>query len=66
MQVTCAKQSPTDILMRVTVSNAGPDDERLHVLPTLWHRNTWSWGTGSVPRIGVRPRLLSEHERLGV
>ena len=30
--------------MRITVENAGPDEATLHVLPTLWFRNTWSWG----------------------
>ncbi len=30
--------------MQVTVENAGPDEATLSVLPTLWYRNTWSWG----------------------
>jgi hypothetical protein len=38
-----AKASPEDILIRVTVQNRGPETARLHVLPTLWFRNTWSW-----------------------
>ncbi|WP_240928073.1 MGH1-like glycoside hydrolase domain-containing protein [Thalassoroseus pseudoceratinae] len=38
-----AKASPEDILIRLTISNRGPDDAPLHVLPTLWFRNTWSW-----------------------
>ena len=36
-----AKESPEDILIRVTVHNRGPESARLHVLPTLWFRNTW-------------------------
>src|SRR6476661_7990022 len=41
--VEYAKASPEDILIRVTARNAGPDAAALHVLPTLWFRNTWSW-----------------------
>ncbi|HJQ98167.1 MAG TPA: hypothetical protein VJ826_07605 [Candidatus Polarisedimenticolaceae bacterium] len=39
-----AKASPDDLLVRITVANRGPDAARLHLLPTLWARNTWSWG----------------------
>ena len=39
-----AKAAPEDILVRVTVRNAGPDTATIDVLPTLWFRNTWSWG----------------------
>jgi hypothetical protein len=39
-----AKAAPDDILIRLTVANRGPDDATLHLLPTLWFRNTWSWG----------------------
>ena len=39
-----AKASPDDLLMTISVTNAGPDTETLHVLPTAWFRNTWSWG----------------------
>jgi mannosylglycerate hydrolase MGH1-like protein len=39
-----AKAGPDDILIQVTVSNRGPEPAPLHVLPTLWFRNTWSWG----------------------
>ena len=38
-----AKAAPEDILIRITVVNRGPETARLHVLPTLWFRNTWSW-----------------------
>ncbi len=39
-----AKASPDDVLIRITVANRGPEAATLHVLPTLWFRNTWSWG----------------------
>jgi hypothetical protein len=42
--VEYAKEGPEDILIRVTVHNRGPEAARLRVLPTLWFRNTWSWG----------------------
>ena len=42
--VEYAKESPDDIVMLVTAYNRGPDPAALHVLPTLWFRNTWSWG----------------------
>jgi Glycosyl hydrolase family 63 C-terminal domain len=38
------KNSPNDILIRITICNRGPESARLHLLPTLWFRNTWSWG----------------------
>jgi hypothetical protein len=45
--VEYAKAAPDDILMLVTVHNRGPETATLHVLPTLWFRNTWSWGGNS-------------------
>jgi hypothetical protein len=47
--VEYAKASPEDILIQITVTNRGPEPATLHVLPTIWFRNTWSWG-GDVPR----------------
>jgi hypothetical protein len=45
--VEYAKQDVDDILVRVTIINRGPDPASLHLLPTLWFRNTWSWGYGT-------------------
>ena len=42
-EVHYAKAGPLDLLMSIQVTNAGPDTETLHVLPTAWFRNTWSW-----------------------
>jgi len=39
-----AKASPDDILIRITVANRASEPARIHLLPTLWFRNTWSWG----------------------
>jgi hypothetical protein len=41
--VEYAKESPDDIVVRVTVHNRGPERAILHLLPTLWFRNTWTW-----------------------
>ncbi|MBI3014473.1 MAG: glucosidase [Candidatus Tectomicrobia bacterium] len=50
--VEYAKASTDDLLIRITATNRGPDPAPLHLLPTLWFRNTWSWEPGS-----ARPRL---------
>jgi hypothetical protein len=39
-----AKASPNDVLIRITAANRGPEAAIIHLLPTLWFRNTWSWG----------------------
>jgi hypothetical protein len=46
VEVHYAKAGPDDILMAIQVTNAGPDAATLHVLPTAWFRNTWSWEPG--------------------
>ncbi len=38
-----AKHTPEDILIKITATNHGPETQLLHLLPTLWFRNTWSW-----------------------
>jgi len=45
--VEYAKEAPEDVLIRITVCNRGPEAASLHVLPTLWFRNTWSWSEGA-------------------
>jgi Glycosyl hydrolase family 63 C-terminal domain len=42
--VEYAKNGPDDILIRITVCNRGPDPATIHMLPTLWARNSWIWG----------------------
>jgi len=62
-----AKASPQDLLMRITVRNAGPDTATLDVLPTLAFRNTWSWAADEPkPLIHVDGGdLVAEHAELG-
>ena len=66
--VEYAKADPEDILVRITVHNRGPETAELHLLPTLWFRNTWSWdGNATKPtlrQVGERA-VLASHERLG-
>jgi len=52
-EVHYAKAGPDDLLMAIQVTNAGPEAETIHVLPTAWFRNTWSWGDDE-PRPGLR------------
>jgi hypothetical protein len=47
--VEYAKANAEDILTRITVWNRGPEAARLHVLPTIWFRNRWSWGENYDP-----------------
>ncbi len=72
IQTEYAKADPEDILIRITVDNRGPDSAKIHVLPTLWFRNTWSWGR-SGEGYWTKPRLardganalMAEHASLG-
>ncbi|MBV8362350.1 MAG: glucosidase, partial [Deltaproteobacteria bacterium] len=53
-----AKAAPEDILIQISVFNRGPEPATLHVLPTLWFRNVWSWG-GNIPRPMLRQAVAS-------
>jgi len=44
VEVEYAKAAPDDILIRITISNRGPEAAPLVLLPTIWYRNRWSWG----------------------
>jgi len=74
--VEYAKASPDDVLIRITAANRGPEAAVLHLLPTLWFRDTWSWGgndegSGPKPVIthgdsdGESQTLQTEHATLG-
>src|ERR671939_55577 len=69
VEVAYAKASPTDLVIRISATNRGPETAPLHVLPTLWFRNTWSWGEDSGPRPSLRqlsPGLIeASHSELG-
>jgi hypothetical protein len=66
-----AKAAPDELLIRITVTNRGPDPAPIHLLPTLWCRNTWAWEPGAVrPRLRLaaasgKACILVEHAELG-
>ena len=64
--VEYAKADENDILIRITAINRGPESAPLHLLPTIWFRNRWSWKTGvpeaSMARSGDNTINLDEAE----
>jgi len=72
VEIEYAKAGPDDILIEITATNRGPEAATLHLLPTLWFRNTWSWGrlpeeTPSRPELYRRGvgRIETDHATLG-
>jgi hypothetical protein len=66
--VEYAKADSEDTLIRITVHNRGPEAAELHVLPTLWFRNTWSWEEGAKkPVLGAidEDKIFASHSELG-
>ncbi len=55
--VEYAKASPQDLLGKITIHNRGPEDASLNILPTVWFRNTWSWGIDT-----KKPMMMAENE----
>jgi hypothetical protein len=68
--VEYAKAGPDDIAIRVSAVNRGPDAALLHILPTLWFRNDWSWFPGQekpsiqIERVDANATLLKAVHRL--
>lgn len=67
-----AKASPNSILIRLRVDNRGPETSTLHLLPTVWFRNVWSWGRtgeGYWPEPSIRQvdatHMICEQASLG-
>jgi len=72
--VTYAKATPEEIHVRITASNRGPQEAALDLIPTLWFRNTWSWGdtdeerpalTAEEPPTGAAWAVVARHPTLG-
>jgi Mannosylglycerate hydrolase MGH1-like glycoside hydrolase domain len=65
--VEYAKAEPEDLLIRVTAYNRGPDTAELHLLPTLWFRNTWRSGDTTKPTMCLIEdgNVLASHDELG-
>jgi hypothetical protein len=71
VEVEYAKAAPQDIVSRITVHNRSSKDAALHVLPTLWFRNTWSWlPLDPKPNLArmpsAQPVVKAQHDKLGV
>ncbi len=68
VEVEYAKAAPDDIVMRITAHNRGPKDADIHLLPTVWFRNTWAWGRDErKPYLKATSAntILLEHDELG-
>jgi hypothetical protein len=73
VEVQYAKASPTEIHIRIDAHNRGPEPATLHLLPTIWFRNTWSWGSNAerpalcaaVPPAGAAWAVTARHDTLG-
>ena len=65
--VEYAKADPEDILIRISVHNRGPEAAEVHLLPTLWFRNTWASGDSSKPMIreSEKAAVVASNEQLG-
>ena len=69
VEVEYAKADPEDMLIRVRVTNRGPDRAPIDVLPTIWFRNTWSWCPNptrpSLARFGGRAVVALDEPKYG-
>ena len=64
--VEYAKADPEDLLIKITVHNRGPEAAAIHLLPTLWFRNTWSVGGTEKPVLrGENGAIQASHPKLG-
>src|ERR1043165_3925864 len=69
VQVEYAKAGPDDVLIRITAFNRGPETATIHLLPSLWFRNTWSWSAPTDTKPNLRSDapgcILATHPTLG-
>jgi Glycosyl hydrolase family 63 C-terminal domain len=70
--VEYAKQTPEDVVIQISASNRGPDRATLHLLPTLWFRNIWTWWPDAqkpsleqISSTGNSQVLATSHSELG-
>jgi hypothetical protein len=62
--VEYAKADAEDILVRIQIFNRGPEKAELHLLPTIWFRNRWSWGYSN-PRPALRRKISGAEDETG-
>jgi hypothetical protein len=75
VEIEYGKVSAEDLLIQISISNRGPEAAVIDVLPTLWFRNTWSWGRddrrptvkrhSGVAKDDRHQRMLAAHWQLG-
>ncbi len=73
VEIEYCKVTSDDLLIRINISNRGPDEAPIQVLPTLWFRNTWAWGrderrpsiTSDSPSQRGIMQLIAQHWQLG-
>ncbi len=63
IDVEYAKEGPQDLLVKITAHNRGPEAAEIYLLPTLWFRNTWSWG-GNISKPALS--LVNHPESSGI
>jgi len=73
LDVDYAKEDPSDIYIRIRATNNGPKRDQIHLLPTMWFRDTWSWGRKHrrpdlrhVSRPDGSGSIVAEHWRAGI
>jgi len=65
--VEYAKNSPQDITIQISITNHAPDSQTIHLLPTLWFRNTWAWDDSKKPSLKAHSSdaIAASHEDMG-
>lgn len=64
IEISYAKANPDDVLVTISAINRGRDPAPLHLLPTLWFRNTWSWGYphGPMGDVKIKPKMVLKEQ----
>ena len=65
--VEYAKNSPQDITIQISITNHAPESQTIHLLPSLWFRNTWAWDDSKKPSLTAHSSdaIAANHEHLG-
>jgi hypothetical protein len=65
--VEYAKNSPQDITIQISITNHAPESQTIHLLPSLWFRNTWAWDNSKKPSLHAHSSdaITASHQDLG-